>query len=593
MIYIRKIFTQDLRKGKQIAFPKEPSNNFFSFDFNTQSEQNIIFKYKSTDTHNGREISTRLYSAGSEARIDGELKAFLRDELGAHVNDIVLFRKISINVYRFKFVPQTSSYYAAFLNLLDSKNHVVGVEQNRKVVNANIVTKQIIYFGAPGTGKSHTIKNDTSDSVNKIKTTFHPDSDYASFVGCYKPQVENDDKTISYKFTPQAFANAYVEAWKLLLGGEMDISSLDLENEYGKWLPNNGVRSVGQYKNSIKNTKYEDYENGFNITDPTIIDIIIESQFSGENISKSDIDKRSHLKKYKIFLEWLNPRSERESTDKNFYLVIEEINRGNCAQIFGDLFQLLDRNEKGFSEYVIDVDKDFTDFLIKELVGLNGYKEEICRLADIDIDNFLFSKIALPCNLSILATMNTSDQSLFPMDSAFKRRWDWTYVPIQPNKVDKVVIKIGAERYSWSNFITVVNEKIFKAHESEDKQLGPFFAKIKKETETEGKEIEYLSEEQFVSKVLFYLWFEVFKDEVSNNIFFTKEKSKDSNNLNNKAFTFNKLFIVDDNGESKTDSAFLNKFMLNSLEMKPLSNESDIVKASDEATGTLETENPE
>lgn len=435
----------------------------------------------------------------------------------------------------------------------------------------DIVCKQKIYYGAPGTGKSHTIKEDTADSDNKITTTFHPDTDYASFVGCYKPQVEDDGKTITYKFTPQAFANAYVKAWKLLLGGKVEISSLYIKEEYGKWLPNNGVNSINTYNNCINGIKYDEYENGFEITDPSVVESILSEKYSGDDLPKSDQDKRSHLKKYKAFLEWLSARSESVSEDKNFYLIIEEINRGNCAQIFGDLFQLLDRNEEGYSDYVIDVDKDFTEFLIKELVGLDGYKEQICKLAKIEnVDNFSFSKIALPANLSILATMNTSDQSLFPMDSAFKRRWDWEYIPINPSLVDDVMINIGENQYSWSEFIANVNIKINKAHDSEDKQLGPYFIKSIKD-EKEGKEIKSIAEELFVSKVMFYLWYEVFKDEVSNTIFFTKEKTEGSSDKKNTPFSFNKLFMIG-NKElgKKINSVLLEKFFADSLEMKPI-----------------------
>ena len=109
-------------------------------------------------------------------------------------------------------------------------------------------------------------------------------------------------------------------------------------------------------------------------------------------------------------------------------LVIEEINRGNCAQIFGDIFQLLDRDSDGYSEYCIDVDEDFALYIQMALdtnIENSEYASEICNIAGIDVKDFVPNKIALPPNFYILATMNTSDQSLFSMDSAFKRRWDW------------------------------------------------------------------------------------------------------------------------------------------------------------------------
>ena len=102
-------------------------------------------------------------------------------------------------------------------------------------------------------------------------------------------------------------------------------------------------------------------------------------------------------------------------------MIFSEINRGNCAQIFGDLFQLLDRGDDGYSEYAIKADKDLQKHLSK------AFKE-------VEIEDFPNVKagkeLLLPNNLYIRATMNTSDQSLFPIDSAFKRRWDWKYRPL-------------------------------------------------------------------------------------------------------------------------------------------------------------------
>ena len=173
---------------------------------------------------------------------------------------------------------------------------------------------------------------------------------------------------------------------------------------------------------------------------------------------------------------------------ENVYLVIEEINRGNCAQIFGDLFQLLDRNKEGRSEYTIKADADLKSFL-EEQLGKDspGIKDgELC----------------LPPNLYIYATMNTSDQSLFPIDSAFKRRWDWEYEPIK-NKNTDWVIEIQGTKYSWTSFQENVNKRILEATGSEDKMLGDYFV-------NPGNKI--ISENLFLNKILFYLWNDVCKD---------------------------------------------------------------------------------
>ena len=215
---------------------------------------------------------------------------------------------------------------------------------------------------------------------------------------------------------------------------------------------------------------------------------------------------------------------EKEQAE-DVYLVIEEINRGNCAQVFGDLFQLLDREKDGTSTYKIRADKDLADYLTKEL------GEQHPAIAG--------GNLQLPANLHIIATMNTSDQSLFPMDSAFKRRWDWEYVPIDYREnVDsgKFEISIGDKKdkktYRWVDFLKAVNERILTSTDSEDKQMGNFFIKHSVE------------EKEFKSKVMFYLWHEVCKDEyhTKNNFFRTLQDKEE------KEFSFNELH--EENGTS-------------------------------------------
>lgn len=270
---------------------------------------------------------------------------------------------------------------------------------------------QKIYFGNPGSGKSNKVETETKGK-KVFRTTFHPDSDYSTFVGTYKP--ESDGETIRYSFIPQTFTNAYIEAYK-------------------------------------------------------------------------DIDTP-------------------------VYLIIEEINRGNCAQIFGDLFQLLDRGNDGYSEYPIDADKDLRDYIRCELTKAKGIDP------DTEPEGIQGGKLRLPPNLHILATMNTSDQSLFPMDSAFKRRWDWEYVPIKYSGAtsDYFTIKLSDKRFRWIDFLKAVNDRIRRVTESEDKQLGNYFIKSD------------IDEAEFKSKVMFYLWSEVCKDEYLTEQNFMRSMSKES-----------------------------------------------------------------
>lgn len=135
MIYLRNIFTQDLRDGKQIAFPTEPSNIFFKFNFrNPDPDRKICFKFKEKDSsssdfqYNDKVINTRLYAAGSESRIDGELKQFLRDDLRAKIEDIIVFRALAESTYEFELIRKDSNLYDSFKELLNSKNHEVILE---------------------------------------------------------------------------------------------------------------------------------------------------------------------------------------------------------------------------------------------------------------------------------------------------------------------------------------------------------------------------------------------------------------------------------------------------------------------------------
>lgn len=215
---------------------------------------------------------------------------------------------------------------------------------------------------------------------------------------------------------------------------------------------------------------------------------------------------------------------ERAWLDENnqYYLVIEEINRGNCAEIFGDIFQLLDRT----SNYTVSPSEELKNHLIEKF-GDNEKHEGIAK------------GLKLPPNLTIYATMNTSDQSLFPMDSAFKRRWEWEYVPInyeesndngKPNDSFYYKVYLDDEKanyFNWIDFIKKVNE-VIEANENlgMDKCIGNYFIK------SETKEITL---HEFVNKVIFYLWNDVFKDEeVSKSIF-------------EKGISFEKFFPINKN----------------------------------------------
>ena len=344
---------------------------------------------------------------------------------------------------------------------------------NSMKTNNNLLLQQIFY-GAPGTGKSHGVKETTDKIASEFvfRTTFHPDSDYSTFVGAYKPTMEKADK-------------------KIYTAKELVDKLSEIKNS-GTTYP--CQKFAAKYWYSLKQLSANDIKEiiaacGFTDSMKTEVDKSIPV---GEELSKNNTDSKivytfvpqAFLKAY--VAAWKNQ-------EQSIFLVIEEINRGNCAQIFGDIFQLLDRNENGESEYPIKADQDIQNYLAEVFADYDNLPDTIKS----------GEELLLPNNLYIWATMNTSDQSLFPIDSAFKRRWDWKYTPI----VDAGkgwTIEVGNNQYDWWKFLDAINAQINDTTSSEDKKMGYFFCKAC----PEGK----INADKFVNKVVFYLWNDVFKD---------------------------------------------------------------------------------
>ena len=454
--------------GKQFELGKSWCDDFFEFD-KTLPEVVVNLKFKAIQTShvplNDKIIELRLADVSTrgdrKAYVNGnngmsQIKDFFINDLHLtpenNITDYFAIYKMSEFDYFLYFVP--SILYKNFLQFFKSVLPTVSINHDKEHMEYDVkASLQQIFYGAPGTGKSNSIKR-IVDDCGKIcfRTTFHPDSDYSTFVGAYKPSMKRKavrdmsgnvaldknknemyEDSISYTFIPQAFTKAYTAAW---------------------------------------------------------------------------------------------------NTEDDVYLVIEEINRGNCAQIFGDLFQLLDR-KNGVSEYPIDADSDLADYIEREL-------KESPR-SDIPENVKNGSKLMLPKNLYIWATMNTSDQSLFPIDSAFKRRWDWTYIPIKQHD-EGYKIKIDTVTYDWWGFLEKINQVIGDTTSSEDKKLGYFFVKA------EDCEIRA---DKFVSKVLFYLWNDVFKNYGFDNPIFSRGE--------NKKFAFSDFFKKDGTPETNMVNQFLRK----------------------------------
>ena len=465
MIFIQALRKNDINPngGKQVEFGKAFFETF-NWEANTVHEIKI---------HVGSDvITTSLKVRGSQRGGDREGL-----DCKEYANDQGKFPLKDYFIEKMKLTPEhVGKVYLIFVPLKnDGSEFELSVTpfKNKVTPHAGSYSDfplQQIFYGAPGTGKSFRIKRDTANQ-SKIRTTFHPDSDYSTFVGCYKPTMSNEGdradqekgggtKQIEYAFVAQAFLKAYVKAWK---------SYCSKESENAK------------------------------------------------------------------------PQ----------YLIIEEINRGNCAQIFGDLFQLLDRNEDGYSTYPIVADTDIQKYLSKEFEELDVpdslnmiYDDYDGNVAE-DIKNG--TVLALPNNFYIWATMNTSDQSLFPIDSAFKRRWDWKYMPIDTKK-ENWNIEVDGNKYSWTVFLEKVNEQIFEVTKSEDKKLGFYFCRANNNV---------VGAEKFVSKVIFYLYNDVFKDYGYDRKMFKDE--------NGKAIQFHEYF--QSNGDINEQKAAL---FLDNLDVKPI-----------------------
>lgn len=471
--------------GKQYELGRNWCDDFFEFN-KEDSEIAINLTFKSLcyehEQYNDRNIELKL----SEVSSRGDRKAYANGKNGRSqikdffINDLHLtieknsddyfgIYKSNLIEYYLYFIPKP--LYDNFIKMFVSMVPNVSVQASRDESNRQNGILQQIFYGAPGTGKSHTINEETKEA-DVIRTTFHPDSDYSTFVGAYKPtSIEvpvmtiigkeqmpvvnaKPEKKIVYDFVPQAFLKAYTGAWK--------------------------------------------------------------------------------------------------NQDNPFFLIIEEINRGNCAQIFGDLFQLLDRNdETGLSDYPISPDEDIQKFLLTDTKYGFAFLTEEQKTA-IPKEVLSGELMILPKNLHIWATMNTSDQSLFPIDSAFKRRWDWKYIPISDGKKGWQIVANG-KHYDWWQFLQKINEKISTTTNSEDKKLGYYFCKAKNGI---------IDAETFVGKVVFYVWNDVFKDfaEETGNLF------KDSDNT---LLTFNKFYTVETNGKVKVDEEKVEQ-LLNNLGVKEI-----------------------
>ncbi|MBQ8459934.1 hypothetical protein IJ541_07515 [bacterium] len=346
--------------------------------------------------------------------------------------------------------------------------------------------RNLIYFGAPGTGKSWQLNKDKDDLLGENnetdyeRVTFHSNYSYAHFVGTYKPVMK---------------ANKY------------DINIDNSQKEVLQILNNKTLSAQEKY-----NILYEKFEGQGETKkiDGTSTDNSVEKKhgkalISFVNLKKYNDDSSEIAYEYvpgpfiRVLVKAL--KNARTDSPRPFLLIIEEINRSEVAAVFGDIFQLLDRGDDNSSEYFIQTSEDLQKYLAKSDV-LGGNPED-------------YEKIKIPDNMFIWATMNSADQGVYPMDTAFKRRWDFKYIGIneKEDKIKNNTVNLGDEStpdiINWNKLRMAINNKLSDIGINEDKLFGPYFLsnKIVGQDPIDPK----LFKEAFKDKVITYLFEDVTK----------------------------------------------------------------------------------
>lgn len=369
--------------------------------------------------------------------------------------------------------------------------------QQVSIQNCDFERNRII-FGAPGTGKSYTLNKEKGELLDKCKNnfervTFHPEYSYANFVGTYKPVMttteynvsENSEKILKvltdksktaqekYDLLYDEFKGNGLTRLPLLLGLYTDEAFKTKKQDGSESSGDNSVernhgRAIRPYVNLYTGTRKTE-EISYEYVPGPFMRVLAKALKSGMTDSPEP-----------------------------YLLIIEEINRANVAAVFGDVFQLLDRDSNNVSEYEISTSKDMCMYLAKEL----------------GVDESEVETIKIPDNMFIWATMNSADQGVFPMDTAFKRRWDFTYLGIDDAedtmeasiKDKKYTFGIGddARLVSWNDIRKAINNELSNEtyRINEDKLLGPYF--ISSSVLLNASNDEFLK--VFKNKVLMYLF---------------------------------------------------------------------------------------
>ena len=378
-------------------------------------------------------------------------------------------------------------------NSEDEKN--LGFSDGQKNFNFRCeLPRNRIVFGAPGTGKSFLINTELKqlldnfnvDSNNYERVTFHPDYSYANFVGTYKPVMVEHNSNQSVDSETKNIID--------ILSNPNTDAQYKYDSLFDTFNDKHATRVlpilVGIYNKDIfkqKNKDNTEINNNYEGGQGRIISKYV-SPFNNKNENSISYQyvpgpfMRMYVKALKNAENVANGTEEA----RPFILIIEEINRANVAAVFGDIFQLLDRDDNHISEYPIQASEDIKKYLAKEF---NRSPED-------------FAQITIPNNLFIWATMNSADQGVFPMDTAFKRRWDFTYLGIndKASEIANQSVYLNNKKIYWNGLRMAINDYLAKIGINEDKQLGPYF--LKKDVISDKDKFS----EVFKHKIIMYLF---------------------------------------------------------------------------------------
>lgn len=354
-----------------------------------------------------------------------------------------------------------------------------------------------IIFGAPGTGKSFTLNREAkkllADGGYEERVTFHPDYSYANFVGTYKPIMVSESSDTIDGMNKEVVS---------VLSDKTKTAQEKYDLLYERFKDDGLTRLpilLGLYTDEVFKTRKQD---GTDAVGDNSVERNHGKAIRQYVILPSDVKAKEEIAYEYVpgpFMRVLAKALKSAMTDnpKPHLLIIEEINRANVAAVFGDVFQLLDRASTNASEYEIATSNEMRTYLAKEL----------------GVDRSEVETIKIPDNMFLWATMNSADQGVFPMDTAFKRRWDFTYLGIDDSEKDligkTVVLGTGDTKHKveWNKLRKAINNFLAKEKINEDKQLGPYFIARNIVVPEEGTEID---NERFIhtfkSKVIMYLF---------------------------------------------------------------------------------------